>query len=328
MAKDSLIQAFATPVLTRQVDGAAALNGTLAHTIRELARRGPSHDRYRSHQGGFYTPGTLFEQDLPGLAEIQRAMRTGVRTYVDLVAAAGFGRKRAIPDEWILLQGWAALTGAGDYQPPHVHAGSNMSCVYYVEVPAKPEPQGCIDLMNPLTVQEMTFIPGANTTHCRVVPRPGMLLIFPAYVPHTVHPFQRRRRAARRGRERDDPAAMSGAAKERGAVYVATRNPSYVVLAAASARSLRQHAPEIPITLFTNVLEIPAELRRAFDTVTTIPSPKRIGADWANGLIDKIHGIRHTPYERTFFIDADTVVRSRDVAEAFDWLDDYDLLIT
>lgn len=124
------------------------------------------------------------------------------------------------------------------------------------------------------------------------------------------------------------PEPENAAALARGAVYVATRNPRYVVLAAASARSLRTHAPRLPITLFTNVLEIPPEFATAFDAITTIPSPQRVAVEWANGLVDKIHGIQASPYERTFFIDADTLVRSADVMKAFDLLDDYDVLLT
>lgn len=113
-----------------------------------------------------------------------------------------------------------------------------------------------------------------------------------------------------------------------GAIYVATRNDGYVILAAASAQSLRKHAPGLPITLFTNVLQIPEQITKLFDRIETVPSPKRIHVDWANGLIDKIHGIQHSPYEQTLFIDADTLVRSNEVLKAFEWLRDFDLLIT
>ncbi|MBC7987730.1 MAG: hypothetical protein H7X93_13840 [Sphingomonadaceae bacterium] len=187
--KQIMVQAFATPVFTWQFADRAELNARVAESVRRLARAGRSHDENRAHQGGFYTPGALFDDPPPEIVEVRSLMRDGVRRYMEVVARTGYGRIRAIPDGWIHLQGWAALTRERDYQPPHVHAGSNMSCIYYVEVPDKPDPQGAIDLMNPLPAQEMTFIPGGQTTHCRVTPRPGMLLIFPAYVSHIVHPF-------------------------------------------------------------------------------------------------------------------------------------------
>ena len=87
-----------------------------------------------------------------------------------------------------------------------------------------------------------------------------------------------------------------------GVIYVATRSDAYVLLAEASAKSLRRHAPGLPVTLFTNVLQIPAHITRVFDRVETMPSTKRIGVEWANGLIDKLQGIRSSPYERTLAV--------------------------
>ena len=58
------------------------------------------------------------------------------------------------------------------------------------KVPELEEPQGCIDILSPLEQQEMTFIKGYSKSHCRVCPKPGDLLIFPAYCKHFVHPFQ------------------------------------------------------------------------------------------------------------------------------------------
>jgi len=189
MPKDIFLNAFSSPVFQRQFDDKARLNAELAATIRELEKTNATHDRYRSHQGGFYTPGGLFEEDLPGISEIQNIMENGIRQYIEQVARTGFGRKPPVSTYQIKLDAWAALTREKDYQPPHVHAGANISGTYYVAAPDKPEPQGCIDLMNPLTSQEMTFIPGGMTTHCRVIPHPGLLLFFPAYLHHTVHPF-------------------------------------------------------------------------------------------------------------------------------------------
>jgi len=113
-----------------------------------------------------------------------------------------------------------------------------------------------------------------------------------------------------------------------GAVMVATRNDSYVLLAASCAASIREHVPGLPITLFTNVRRIPPEHAARFDEVIEIESPTRHPLDWANGLMDKIRGIRMSCYAKSFFIDADTIVRSPELASAFAMLDEHDILIT
>jgi len=184
------IEAFSTPIFLRECEEESHLNQTLASTVRTLAQENPSDDGKRSHQGGFYTPLDLLEQGLPGIAEIERIFRECSVEYIHKVLANGYGRKNKTHPEYLKLNAWAALTTEGDYQPPHVHAGANFSGVYYVKVPKRPEPEGCIDLLNPLVTQEMTFIPGASTTHCRIVPRAGNLLLFPNYCRHFVHPLK------------------------------------------------------------------------------------------------------------------------------------------
>jgi len=109
---------------------------------------------------------------------------------------------------------------------------------------------------------------------------------------------------------------------------VATRREAYVHLAVACAASLHAVAPHVPITLFTNVRGIPPELTPDFARIVELEAPTRTRFDWADGLMDKLRGLRASPYARTFFIDADTLVRSAEIASAFTLLEHHDILIT
>ncbi|NER03047.1 MAG: hypothetical protein F6K17_10635 [Okeania sp. SIO3C4] len=84
---------------------------------------------------------------------------------------------------------WVALTRSGDYQRPHVHTGATISCVYYVTIPDCPSPQGRIDFITPIDVQEMTFLPNFSYGRITFDPQPGGLLIFPSYLRHYTQPF-------------------------------------------------------------------------------------------------------------------------------------------
>jgi hypothetical protein len=148
--QDAFLPAFASPVFTRQFHGNEALHARLLEVVRRLAQSSRSDEHYRAHHGGFYTPGSLFDDCAPPSTEVRELFRAAPRPDVCQVASSGHGHTQATPDHWIQLQGWAALTRAGDYQPPHAHAGSNSSCIYDVAVPAKPEPQDTLDLLNPL----------------------------------------------------------------------------------------------------------------------------------------------------------------------------------
>ena len=181
--KDNFIAAFATPIFLRHYADTAELNDTLAETIRQMAHSQQSSDRFRSHQGGFYSDDSFFRTKLPGVERLERLVQHAVTDYIREVEGPN------APTLRVDLSAWVALTRAGDYQAPHVHGGATLSGIYYVEVPDVTEPQGCIDLLSPLEQQEMSFLKRYSKTHCRVCPKVGDLLIFPAYCKHFVHPF-------------------------------------------------------------------------------------------------------------------------------------------
>lgn len=100
--------------------------------------------------------------------------------------------------------------------------------------------------------------------------------------------------------------------KSKGVLYIAT-GEKYVEEAATSARSLKTHMPNIPITIATDdIYETDV-----FDTVVELDSPEYSYAD-------NVRYIGLTPYERTLFIDSDTYITG-DISEIFDILDEFDI---
>ncbi len=101
---------------------------------------------------------------------------------------------------------------------------------------------------------------------------------------------------------------------DRGVIYVAT-GPDYRALAEASARSLKAVESALPVDLFTDAPE-----------------------EAAPGLFDRVHGIAkphprskldcmgQTRFERTLFLDADTLVLAP-LGDLFDVLDRFDLAL-
>ncbi|MDF1721041.1 MAG: putative 2OG-Fe(II) oxygenase [Minwuia sp.] len=179
-----MIGAFASPIMVRRAQGSDALNARLAQTVRNMAHSGPSDDDYRAHQGGFYSDVTFFQDAPDGAAELQPIVARAVTDYITRVLGGSLRQGR------VEISAWVGLHRERDYQTPHVHAGTTISGIYYVQVPpGKPEPQGCLDILNPLDLQEMTFLRGFAKTHCRVHPLAGDIVVFPAYCKHLVHPF-------------------------------------------------------------------------------------------------------------------------------------------
>ena len=176
-------QVFPTPIYFDEKAGNNQLNIELATLIRKQSESTLSDDAFRAHQGGFYSTGELFNQPEPCVKQVMSVIRNGLNSYFEDLSIS-----QSIVD--VTLQGWVALTRAGDYQTPHIHRGANISGVYYVAMANCEPPQGCIDFITPLDVQEATFLSGLSRSHCRVIPSAGAMVIFPSYLRHFTHPFK------------------------------------------------------------------------------------------------------------------------------------------
>jgi hypothetical protein len=97
-----------------------------------------------------------------------------------------------------------------------------------------------------------------------------------------------------------------------GVIYVAT-GERHVAEALVSARSLKTHMPDLPVTLYTD-----RRLDRA--------DADDVVAFAGDGYLSRIPVLERSPYERTLFLDSDTYV-SGDLAELFALLDEFDIAL-
>jgi hypothetical protein len=104
----------------------------------------------------------------------------------------------------------------------------------------------------------------------------------------------------------------SDSSNEFGLLYVAT-GARFIKEAIASAESAREHMPSIPIALFTDQ-SCEAGM---FDYIEKVESPEYY-------VTDKIRPLRSTPFQKTLFLDTDTIV-CRDFSEIFTLLDRFEL---
>ena len=106
----------------------------------------------------------------------------------------------------------------------------------------------------------------------------------------------------------------------KGYIYVASVNKAYYYAAKKSAESLLDFYPEAKITLFTHDFWVEPEDYEMFDQVITEGCPENIRA--------KLWALSKTPYDVTMYIDADTVIEHEDIAIAFDYIEENDILFT
>ena len=71
--------------------------------------------------------------------------------------------------------------------------------------------------------------------------------------------------------------------KNIGMVYVATRRPHYVAEAFLSAHSARDFAPDLPITLYTDLPDLPLARSPCFSNVVPIETRRSYKSLWPRG---------------------------------------------
>ena len=101
------------------------------------------------------------------------------------------GRGVAIPRGAFRIMAWANVARRGNYHRMHNHPGSAWSGCYYVASPPS-EPgtlAGALEFYDPRPFTEMMDVPGSPYGQRMIVrPLPGLLVLFPSWLYHFVHP--------------------------------------------------------------------------------------------------------------------------------------------
>jgi len=155
----------------------------------ELERLVLARERERPDLTTAYRDANLFALDNPAVDWLRQCVH---KTATDYCRRAGMGY--AI--DWT-LQGWANVNRLGDYHDPHNHPHAYLSGTYYVRVPASRATRhnradvrpGCITFYDP-RVTNMTALRDdpQSEPEFTVAPAAGMILLWPAFLMHFVHP--------------------------------------------------------------------------------------------------------------------------------------------
>lgn len=110
-----------------------------------------------------------------------------------------------------------------------------------------------------------------------------------------------------------------------GVVYVATRKQHYIAEAFLSANSVKDFSPDLGVTLYTDIPESPLARADCFDNVISLETRRTYTSLWAEGQLDRIRSLVHSPYERTLHLDVDTRILTPEFIQLFDKLDSIDI---
>lgn len=180
---------FVTPYMIRQIPDAEPLNKDLSRIILDKKKKYEGSNL--SNIGGWQSEATLWEWDYPAIKKFKSWVHNSVL------------RVAALPDNETNLRNvkanymaaaWANVNSAGDYNQAHIHPGCDWSCVYYVSggLPRGSRPlNGQIELRDPRPLAWSSGLQRYGFGQSLIIPPdPGMMILFPAWMEHLVHPFE------------------------------------------------------------------------------------------------------------------------------------------
>jgi len=181
---------FASPILVAQIDETEALNQSL--TEQFVAESQDQLGIRRSNVGGWHSFQNLSTREDPLLQELMEMLVEGVQ-----VGLGEFALRRGV-DAWpefrFGLQAWAMVMNDGDYTIPHDHSEAHISGVYYLDAGDADRERhpnsGLLAFQDPRG--GLPHIPGVELypSTFTVEPKTGVLVIFPSFLTHYVHPYR------------------------------------------------------------------------------------------------------------------------------------------
>ncbi len=177
---------FTTPIIFYDWPDSDGLNGELRDLVLAKEAEGGA-GKTLSNFGGWHSQGNIFTWDAPPV----RVFETRVMQLVMSMTRAMSSEQGQKYHYEYNLTGWANINRSGCYNNMHNHPNWVWSGVYYV-TSGEPDPgvpeNGKLELLDPRTV--VTSVKGLISRERPLIePKPGMMVVFPSYLNHQVHPF-------------------------------------------------------------------------------------------------------------------------------------------
>jgi len=179
---------FGTPILVRMGLLSPSVNAQLEKAV--LARAAGEQGVQVSNVGGWQSRPDFFDWHEPEIAKLGTEIDWAVQQFVSVGAApAGSAGKDQKPLK-LWKAGWVNVNRPGDYNILHNHPGQDLAAVYYVKAGRSEDAAGGrLELRDPRPAAGFCSFPKLFSAEpLRITPEPGMLVIFPAWIEHMVHP--------------------------------------------------------------------------------------------------------------------------------------------
>jgi len=180
---------FASPLFMSRPPGTEALRAELRAQIQSEARA--SAGVQRSNIGGWHSQSDLFERAEPCFVALKELVFSSFR---QVLQSQGKARGRSVSPQLRLGgQAWAMVMEKGHYSAPHHHGEAQWASVFYVDAGDAPRdpssPAGMLTFLDPRGGRMGPDPLGLFEVRQDLRPKDGLLLFFPAWLQHHVHPY-------------------------------------------------------------------------------------------------------------------------------------------
>jgi uncharacterized protein (TIGR02466 family) len=180
---------FATPLFVYDVLDVEDMNCELGERLRAEAQASPGVRR--ANVGGWHSPPDLALRPDPCYRAMMKMIVDHVgATHSKIVSTMGLAPS---PPWGFAAQAWAMVMRNGDYTIAHDHGESHWSTSYYVDagdadLDRTPD-SGALAVLDPRRGgRPIPRLESGSTFTIR--PRTGMLVVFPGWLQHYVHPYR------------------------------------------------------------------------------------------------------------------------------------------
>ncbi len=175
---------FASPLVAHVLSDGPELNEALKERI--FAHQRNSDGESKTNVGGWHSQS----------GQLEFCGDVGAKLILCMYEMADEATRRVLmehghqprPMRWT-LQAWANVNKTGDFNRTHTHPGATWSGTYFVD-PGDPPSDAVhgtpLHLFDPCQGRANTFLPPLVPSSLLVRPEPGLMVLFPSYIPHTV----------------------------------------------------------------------------------------------------------------------------------------------
>lgn len=186
----SISLAFPTLIGQFQFNECQVVNEGLLKSLLKLEAEQPSSDH--ANMGGWHSKGDLLDQQASDVVQLRQWIADAINRMVHATGQLPEVSGRPAPRGNFRLTGWGNVSRIGNYHRVHSHPNSAWSGVYYLTGGQSELPlDGVLELYDPRQFAEMVDVPGSPYgQRIHITPIPGLMVIFPSWLYHFVHPVK------------------------------------------------------------------------------------------------------------------------------------------